>query len=195
MTVSATAGTNAELLETISRNQPDVTLICLLDGEHENICLIPEILKFAPQTKVVLLVNSNDLLDQKEALKLGAAGIVEMNQNPRSLMHALKQVSEGETCVTKSLLAQLLGNTMSSKPKHKRYLRNDSLTNRELEVVQMIGQGMKNKNISKQLFISEATVRHHLSSIYGKLAVEDRLNLVIYAYQNGIIRQSSQPFR
>jgi len=63
----------------------------------------------------------------------------------------------------------------------------ESLTPREQDVIQMIGKGLKNKDIAKKLYISEATVRHHLSSVYGKLGVADRLNLVIYACEKGLV--------
>jgi len=61
-----------------------------------------------------------------------------------------------------------------------------SLSQREREVVQLVGKGLKNKQIAQMLFISDVTVHHHLTSIYSKLEVADRLELVIYAYRNGL---------
>ena len=94
--------------------------------------------------------------------------------------------------LNQKLLTQLLDNSFNTnvgKSKNK-FVKGNELTNRELEVIEMIALGMNNKIISKKMFISEATVRHHLSSIYGKLNVEDRLNLAIYAYQQRIVQPS-----
>ncbi len=185
------AGTTLELIEKVSHNKPDVVLICLMENEGKNIDLITDLFKVAPKTKAVLLSSPNSLLNQPSALKLGVAGIVGTNQSPRILIRAIRQVSEGEVWLNHKVIAQLLGNSFNStgngKYKNKGLLRGGDITKRELEVVRMIGLGLNNKEISKKLCIGEATVRHHLSSIYSKLNIEDRLNLAIYAYQQGIV--------
>lgn len=183
-----TVGTTEELLQKVSRNKPDVVLICLMDNENANIEVMPELLEAAPQTKVVILSSPDSPLDQPAALKLGVSGIVGTNQNVRVLVRAIRQVAEGEVWINQKLIAQLLGGSSNGTSKHKDFYGDDDLTKRELEVVGMIGQGMKNKDISDKLYISEATVRHHLSSIYSKLNIDDRLNLAIYAYQQRIVQ-------
>jgi len=65
-----------------------------------------------------------------------------------------------------------------------------SLTDREREMIGLLGEGLKNKHIAERLFISEATVRHHLTAIFANLGVTDRLELVIYAYQHGLVQLS-----
>lgn len=185
-------GTADELLQKVSKNKPDVVLLCLLNNEGKHIEIVSDLVKIIPEAKVVVLHSPNSLLDQTAALKLGVSGMVTTNQNFRVLSRALKQVSEGEVWLNQKLIAQLLNNNFNqiSKVPKKKGLYNDDLTNREQEVVAMIGLGLKNKAISKRLFISEATVRHHLSSIYSKLNIEDRLNLAIYAHRQNIV----QPF-
>jgi len=185
------AGTASELIEKVSRNKPDVVLICLVENEGKNINLMSDLLKIAPQTKAVILSSPNSLLNQTSALKLGVTGIVGTNQSSRTLLRAIRQVSEGEVWLNHKVIAQLLDNSFNSstngKYKNKGLLKGDDLTKRELEVITMIGLGLNNKEISRKLYIGEATVRHHLSSIYSKLNIEDRLNLAIYAHQQGII--------
>ena len=185
------AGTVLELMEKVSNNKPDVALICLMENEGKNIDLIADLLKIAPKTKVIILFSPNSLLNQPSALKLGVTGIVGTNQSPRILIRAIRQVSEGEVWLNHKVIVQLLDSSFNStsdgKYKNKGLLRGDDLTKRELEVVRMIGLGLNNKDISKKLYIGETTVRHHLSSIYSKLNIEDRLNLAIYAYQQGIV--------
>ncbi len=188
--------TKSELVEKVSQNPPDVVLVCLMDNEGKNINAIPELFKAAPHIKVVILSSPNSLLDQPEALKLGVTGIVGTNQNFRTLIRAIRQVSEGEVWLNQKLIAQLLGGSLYSANEYKTkglYDENE-LTNREREVVALVGIGLNNKDISKRLLISEATVRHHLSSIYSKLYVEDRLNLAIFAYQQGIVQPPVKSF-
>jgi two-component system, NarL family, response regulator DegU len=183
--------TNSELLKKIAENKPDVVVICLMDNEGRNIEIVADLLKIAPQMKVVILSTPNSKLDQPEALKLGVTGIVGTNQNFRTLIRAIRQVCEGEVWLNQKVIAQLLsGNLYSEDGKSKTggLYETSDLTNREREVVEMVGMGMNNKEISRKLFISEATVRHHLSSIYSKLYIEDRLNLAIFAYQQGIVQ-------
>ena len=161
-----------------------------MENEGKNIGLMIDLLEVAPNIKTVILSSPNNSLDQPSALKLGVTGIVGTNQNTRTLIRAIRQVSEGEIWLNHKVIAQLLDNSFNStsngKYKNKGLLRGDDLTKRELEVITMIGLGLNNKEISKKLYIGEATVRHHLSSIYSKLNIKDRLNLAIYAYQQGI---------
>lgn len=184
--------TNAELLQKVRLRHPDVVLLCLMKDEGKNIEIVANLLESSPDTKVMVLSSPNSSLDQTEALKLGVTGIVGANQNARMLVRAIKQVSEGEVWLNQKLIAQLLSNNLKTAKKtaanHANY-PNDDLTNREIEVVGLIGLGLRNKNISNKLFISEATVRHHLSSIYSKLQIEDRLNLAIYAHRERIVER------
>ena len=187
-------GTTEDLIEKVAFNQPDVVLICLIENEGKNIKVIEDLRRLSPQMKVVILSSPDSQLDQTAALKLGVTGIVGTNQNARVLTRAIQQVSDGEVWLNQKLIEGLLNNNFSSddgKTRSRNFYREDALTNRELEVVRMIGLGLKNKDISERLFISEATVRHHLSSIYSKLNIEDRLNLAIYAYRQRIVAPQS----
>ena len=172
----------------------DVAVIYISAGDRVEI--ISDLLKRKSNLRVILIIKSTDLDSQAEALKLGAVGIVHKEQNPKLLIEAIRQTYNGETWLNQVLLNRLLEKGRSpNKPSAKMrfQMELDSLTAREIEVVNMIGEGLKNKSIAERLAISEATVRHHLSSIYGKVGVEDRLNLVIFAYQNGIIKLADNP--
>ena len=195
ITISGFAKSDKELLKLISNKKLDVVLLCLLEDELENIEVIPKLIENAPDTKVLILMSPNGTLDQTSLLKLGVAGIVGAEQKEEVLIRAIKQVAEGGVWLNQKIIAQLLGNGNSSGNNHSKHnglFENDALTGREFEVIEEIGRGFTNKEISNKLYISEATVRHHLSSIYGKLQVEDRLNLVIYAFRNGIVNLPSK---
>lgn len=183
--------TTNNLLLNIAEKEPDVILLCITEEERDVINIIPQLFERAPRTKVLLLADPNGTIDETEALRLGVTGIVGLNQQARVLTRAVKQVFEGETWLNQRLIARLLEKDSpekNGKSENKKYYRVDDITARELEVIETISLGMTNKDISEKLFISEATVRHHLSSIYSKLCIEDRLNLVIYAYREGLIK-------
>lgn len=183
-----------ELLEFVKKTNPDVALFCLAEDELEKVEIIPKLFKVALNTKVIILLPPNSTLDHTKLLKMGVTGIVGSDQREEVLVRAIQQVAEGEVWLNQKVIAQLLDNGVKpsdNNHKQKGLFSNDPLTVREIEVIEEIGKGLTNKEISDQLFISEATVRHHLSSIYGKLQIEDRLNLVIYALQNDILEISS----
>jgi len=189
-----TVGANSELLASISSCLPDIILMYLMEDESENIEILKNVNQIAPHVRTVILSNPEGSLDQLKAVKLGAAGVVGAQQSIRTLTSAIEQVAGGDVWLNQKLIARLLYSQLPPRGKNglnkKVFL--DELTKRELEIIRMVCYGMNNKEISKQLFISPATVRHHLSSIFGKLAVEDRLNLAIYAYRYQIVRPALQ---
>lgn len=169
----------------------DVAVLYISAGDRVD--MISDLLQRMPELRVILIIASADIDSQAEALKLGAVGIVHKEQNPKLLIEAIRQTYNGDTWLNQVLLNRILEkgkSTDKTSPKARFQVDVDSLTTREIEVVKMIGEGLKNKGIAERMSISEATVRHHLSSIYGKVGVEDRLNLVIFAYQRGIIKLS-----
>lgn len=176
---------------------PDVVVVFL--GKHDRVEVITDLLEVWPDLRVVVTAASENLDLQATALELGAVGIVHEEQNPNLLIEAIRQTFAGETWLNQVLLNKILqrnrnGNSSNGKRSDKfdADLGIEALTNREFEVLDLIGNGLKNKQIAERLLISEPTVRCHLSSIYGKLGVDDRLNLVIKAYQRGLL-DVSQP--
>ncbi len=147
-----------------------------------------------PNLRVVVTVAGEDLDLQARALEIGAVGIVHEEQSPKLLIEAIKQTYAGETWLNQALLDRIM---KRKKPGQKSGYRGfnkfdnesgtEELTKREEEVLKLIGEGLKNKQIAVSLLISEPTVRCHLSSIFGKIGVNDRLNLVIKAYQLGLL--------
>ncbi|MCW5960621.1 MAG: response regulator transcription factor [Pyrinomonadaceae bacterium] len=186
--VSSLAGSSAELLKKVEGSKPDVVLLCLTDDDSNNAEIIPQIISASPKTRVVVLTQPNGKQNPTDVLKKGAMGIVGLNQSASVLIRAIEQVFDGETWLSQKLVSQILDKNSGINRRDFESPRSSDLTNREMQVVRSISSGLSNKEISKTLRISEATVRHHLSSIYGKLNVTDRLNLVIHAYQNGIVK-------
>ncbi len=171
-------------------NAPNIGLIYLKDEDTKTVESISELQKAIPNIRVIVVTRETDYNNQTRAIQLGAVGIVRKEQNARTLVEAIKQVHRGETWINQVLLNKILTNGNHQKRDESGgfdSLNIESLTPREQDVIQKIGKGLKNKDIAKELYISEATVRHHLSSVYGKLGVADRLNLVIYACEKGLV--------
>ena len=172
--------------------KPNIGLIYLKDEDTKTVESISELQKTIPDIRVIIVTRETDFNNQTRAIQLGAVGIVRKEQNARTLVEAIKQVHRGETWINQVLLNKILNDGNHQKKDESGgfdSLNIESLTPREQDVIQKIGKGLKNKDIAKELYISEATVRHHLSSVYGKLGVADRLNLVIYACENGLVGQ------
>ncbi len=168
----------------------DADVVVVYLEPDDRVEVVADILKGSSEVRVVVVMGSDDLDSQTKALKLGAVGIVRAEQDSKLLFDAINQASKGETWLNQALLSKLLeGGATAGRTKENGTKAGtpETLTPREIEVIEMIGKGLKSKVIATRLSISEATVRHHLSSIYGKLGVEDRLNLVIYAYEKGLI--------
>lgn len=174
-----------------STSLSDIAVVHLSSGDRLE--FISELLEKVLNLRIVAIADGLDIESQAQLLKLGAFGIVQKEQGPELLIKAIRRTHSGETWLNHELLSKILGNGKANGIRAKKGFaveNGESLTARELEVIRSIGEGLKNKDIGKKLLISEATVRHHLSSIYGKVGVEDRLNLVIFAYERGLIEVS-----
>lgn len=169
-------------------SRSDIAVVYL--SSDDQVGIVNELLEENPSLRVVILVAGADLDSQAHALKLGAVGIVQIEQSPKMLIEAIRQTYAGETWLNQTLLHKLLewerSPTLSSAG-NGYGTDAEFLTPRELEVIRLLATGRKNKDLAKKMLVSEATIRHHLSTIYGKLGVDGRLNLVIYAYENGLV--------
>src|SRR5262249_19057178 len=130
----------------------------------------------------------------RRAVRLGAMGLVTKDESTEVLLQAIAKVHAGEVWLDRTLLASVLGEiTRSGKaqPVDPEALKIATLTAREREIITLVGQGYRNRHVADRLCIAEATVRHHLTSIFAKLQVTDRLELVIYAYRHGLTHMAS----
>ncbi len=214
LAVVAEAGNCAEAITAARQSQPDVVLLDLdLDGRNGHDCLT-ELLTVAPQTRVLILTGTPDLDLHREAIYKGAMGLVRKLEAAEVLLKAIKKIYAGEVWLDGAMMARLLNDlwrvrggqiadpanplhnserevaqTLHSKVHHpppEEAVKIAHLTDREREVVLLVGHGLRNQQIADRLFISVITVRHHLSSIFSKLDVEDRFELAIYSYRYGL---------
>ena len=178
-----------ELPELATKSEYDVVILYLIGDESPDLDIIPRLYSVDPNVRILVLSGSEEISGHQRAVELGASGIVLKQQDGKTLLRAIRQVHEGETWFNQKLLSQILNkNGSNGKPQSPEMLKAKYLTAREREIIQALALGMNNKLLGKTLHISEATVRHHLSSIYGKLEISDRLNLLIFAYQHKLIK-------
>lgn len=187
--VVAMAGNRAEAIALAAREQPDVILIELeVDGE-DSLRFVPDIREAASNARVLILTGLKKQEGHQRAVQVGAVGVVFKNQEPEVLIKAVRKVHAGEVWLDRTTMGSLFSEMTRRKlDGDLDETRKESLTDRELQVISLIAEGLKNKQIAQRLFISETTVTHHLSSIFSKLDVSDRLELVIYAFGHDLAR-------
>ncbi|HSE37677.1 MAG TPA: response regulator transcription factor [Blastocatellia bacterium] len=189
MTVVGEAGNRDEALALAASQYPDIFLLDLDLGGDNGIALIPDLLAAASEARIIILTGLRDPETIRKAVLLGAVGIVRKEKAAEVLISAIERVHAGEAWLDPVLMADVLSDMTRLSKGRKPDPEADkiaTLTNREREVIALIGEGIKSKEIAGRLFISETTVRHHLTSIFDKLGVADRIELLIYAYRHGL---------
>jgi DNA-binding NarL/FixJ family response regulator len=183
------AGNREEAIALATREQPDIILLDLDLGSDNGLDLIPDILKAAERCRIIVLTGMRDPDLHRQAVIKGALGVVPKDKAVEVLINAINKVQAGEAWLDPATMAGVLTEMARAgkpKPEDPESKKIATLTEREREVVTLIGEGLKNKQIADRLFISETTVRHHLTSIFSKLEVSDRVELLIYAYRHGL---------
>jgi DNA-binding NarL/FixJ family response regulator len=184
------ASTGAEAVALVTRTKPDVVLmdIRMPDGDGlwatERIVSRPEL----AGTHIVIVTTFE--LDEyvAQAIKAGASGFLVKDTAPVELIRAVRVVAAGDALLSPSVTRRLLervAGTLSQTPDTSAL---DVLTEREREVLGLVGRGLTNEEIGRTLFLSPLTAKTHVSRIMSKLAARDRVHLVVVAYETGLVR-------
>lgn len=184
------AANSAEALTIAQRERPDIILLDLDLGDENGQDLIPVLQETAGNARIVVLTGSRDEHAHHQAVAAGALGVVSKSELHDVVVTAIKRVHAGEAWLSPRLTANLVAHLAGHRNKkaNPETVKIASLSKRELEIVQHIGDGLKSREIAERLFISEITVRHHLTSIFAKLEVSDRVELMLYAYKNNLAK-------
>jgi DNA-binding NarL/FixJ family response regulator len=187
--VVGTAGDGIEAVELAGTARPDVLLLDIRMPRLDGLAALPRILAASPDTRVLVLTTFD--LDEYvyEALRGGASGFLLKDVRRDQLVDAVRVVARGDAllhpAVTRRLIADLVtGRTVAPL--------DDPLTGRERETLQLIARGLTNAEIAAELFISEHTVKTHVSNVLMKLGLRDRVQAVIHAYESGAVRPGSR---
>jgi len=191
MVVVGEAENRRESLAAIAQEPPDIILLDLDLGDENGLDLLPELLTAVRDARIILLTGIRDADVQRRAILLGAMGLVSKQKAADTVIRAIEKVYAGEVWLDRAMIASILNDRVNPSvvpDQNTETLRIAKLTEREREVIRLIGEGIKNRQIAERMYISEATVRHHLTSVFAKLGVEDRFELVIYAFQHGLAK-------
>lgn len=173
MAIVGEAGSRDEALALAAAEHPDIILLDLDLGGDSSIPVISELIAAATEARIIILTGLRDPEAHRQAVLLGAMEIVKKEKAAEVLINAIERVHAGEAWLDPSLMAGVLAE-MTRASKGKR-------ADPEAEKI-----GALTKQIADRLFISETTVRHHLTSIFDKLGVADRVELLIYAFRHGL---------
>jgi DNA-binding NarL/FixJ family response regulator len=180
------AAENDKALEIIAIEKPDLALVDLPDYGGEDLMPFLQTLSIP----VLILLGKHHGEIYQNCLKMGIAGLVQKHESGVTLFKAIEKVFDGEIWFDRTIMGdtirQLLDEKQSLRDNPRAHVTN-ALTLREKEVVELICKGMKNKAIADALFITETTVRHHLTSIFSKLEISSRLELVVYAFKHQLV--------
>ncbi len=173
----------ADAVEKARRLQPDVILMDLVMPVKDGIQAITEIKQFLPKVPILVLTSFSDEDKVFPAIRAGAMGYLLKDASPEQLLQAIYNVHKGEASLHPSIALQLIReiNQPSNLP-----LIEDPLTDRELEVLRLVAQGLTNQEIAERLVRSEWTVRTHVRNILSKLHLANRTQAALYALREGL---------
>jgi DNA-binding NarL/FixJ family response regulator len=151
----------------------------------------PDLSLAAEGARVLVLISDIDLELRRRIVRFGVKGLVQKTESPDRLIAAVKSVYSGEVWLDPRTVSHVLDDLLhAGEVKQTNSVLNNGvrLTGRERDIIALIGEGLKNKQIAERLCISEPTVRHYLTSIFEKVGVKDRQGLIVYAYQRGLAK-------
>ncbi len=197
LTVVGEASNGGEALAAVGRLAPDVVLMDVRMPVMDGIEATAKISASAAKARVIILTTFD--LDEYAfaGLQAGASAFLLKDVAPAELVNAVRLVASGDAVVAPRVTQRLLENFVRSQPVRTRPPRDpllDDLTPRELEVAQAIAQGLSNAEIARRLFLSEATVKTHVRRILTKLHLRDRVQVVVYAYETGLVTPSNTDY-
>ena len=174
------AKTGAEAADLALRLRPDVVLMDLRMPQMDGVAATERIKDSRSQTQVLVLTTYDSDADILRAVEAGANGYLLKDAPEEELLAAVRSAAEGRPILAPTVTSRLIERTHTPPE--------ENLSGREIQVLQLVAQGTNNREIAKELWISEATVKSHLIRIYGKLSVDDRTAAVTAAFERGILR-------
>ncbi len=178
------ASNGIECLKKLEVLLPDVLLLDINMPEKNGIEVLQELKSKDSKVKILILTVHNELEYLLKAVDIGVDGYILKDSESSELKRAIQSVCNGENYIQASLIPAL-NNRLVNRDIDKDKI--DSLTNRELEVLIQVANGMSNKEIATNLNISERTVKNHISNIFKKIDVSDRTQAAVFAIRNNII--------
>ena len=184
LTVIGEAGTGAEAVTLVEATNPDVVIMDLMLPDMNGLQATEQIRARVPTAHVLVLTSHTESDALIPALKAGAIGYILKSETRVELVNAVRAVMQGKSLVPAEFTAQLV--SAVTQPEKRDLL--DSLTGRELDVLRLLGRGLGNAQIAARLAIGEGTVKTHVSNLFGKLNLNDRMQAALYAIKRGLVK-------
>ena len=179
LTVVGEAVNGAEAVRLADTLRPNVIVMDLYLPVKDGLTATAEIVRLRPATRILALTSSTEDGKVLEAIQAGAVGFLLKDTKRTELLEAIREVARGHTWLPPSAAQKLVIGLRRERERPS--IRVEPLTEREREVVKLIGEGATNRDIAERLTISEGTVRTHVHNILGKLELESRNQLILYA--------------
>jgi DNA-binding NarL/FixJ family response regulator len=176
MLLVAEAANGSEAVTRFRENRPDITLLDLRLPDMNGIVALIAIRSEFADARVIMLTTSEGDVEMQRALEAGARGYLLKSMPPAELIRAIRDVHAGKKRIPAEVAAQIA-----------EHMSDESLTSRELEVLQQVAAGNRNRDIAERLFISEETVKVHVKHVMEKLGARDRTGAVSIAIRRGIL--------
>jgi DNA-binding NarL/FixJ family response regulator len=172
-----------EALDAVRAHVPDVLVLDLKMRDRHGLDVLRTLKAEGRACRTVILTAAMRDDEVASAVGLGVAGIVLKESSPAALVECVRDVHRGQRRIDRAMLARAVGSGRRDASRET----NAALTPRESEIVRLVAQGMRNKELAQRLSITEGTVKIHLHNIYDKLGVDGRLELVLAAQQKGLV--------
>ena len=191
------ADDGAEAIRVARAARPDVVLMDVRMPELDGLAATRELLSKGPEGRHVpkiLILTTFDVDDYVyEALAAGASGFLLKDTPPEELVEAVRAVAAGDSLLAPTVTTRLIEHFVSSRARREQPPDGmDELTPRELEVFRLIARGLSNAEIASELVLSDATVKTHVARILLKLGLRDRVQVVVAAYESGLVRPGAE---
>jgi len=166
---------------------PDVILMDVRMPKRSGIEACVAIKDVAPAARIIMLTVSDEEADLYDAVKNGASGYLLKDASIDEVAEAIRLVADGQSLISPSMATKLLDEFKQMSRSNRQQVSTPRLTDRELEVLKLVAQGLNNRDIAKRLFISENTVKNHVRNILEKLQLHSRMEAVLYAVREKLL--------
>jgi two-component system NarL family response regulator len=166
---------------------PDVVLLDVRMPKRSGIEACRAIKEAVPSSKIIMLTVSDEEADLYEAVKSGASGYLLKDSSIEEVAQAVKVVAEGQSLISPSMAVKLIDEFKQMSRPERQHVPGLRLTERELEVLRLVAKSMNNREIAKELFISENTVKNHIRNILEKLQMKSRMEAAMFAVRSKLV--------
>ncbi|WP_169949115.1 response regulator transcription factor [Microbispora sp. H11081] len=193
ITVVAEAADGHEAIELVLAHRPHVVLLDIRMPRLDGLAAVAELRAAAPEVAIIMLTTFDEDEYVSRALAEGAAGFLLKAADPRELIIGVRAVAGGAAYlsprIAHKVITRLSGGRLARAATARRQV--ETLTPREREVLALVGRGMSNQDVGRELFLSEGTVKSHVSAILLRLGLDNRVQAAIVAYEAGLVYSDS----